>query len=205
MNELDDLTGLAMELQALAQNGLTYTKDRFDRERFERIREISAEMMAMKTGYPIETVKSLFCAGMGYQTPKLDTRAAVFEEGRILLVQEKGKWALPGGWMDFDQTVASNAKKEVKEEAGLDVEPVKIIAIQDRNRHNVPKLACSICKVFVLCEPKGGAFSENPETTDSGYFPLDGLPELDEDKTTYEQVEMCFAALKDANWQTAFD
>ena len=97
MNDLDHLTRLAMELQAIAQNGLTYTKDPFDRERFERIREISAEMMSMKTGFPIEKVKSLFCAGMGYQTPKLDTRAAVFEQGRILLVEERGRWALPGG------------------------------------------------------------------------------------------------------------
>ena len=205
MNDLDHLTRLAMELQAIAQNGLTYTKDPFDRERFERIREISAEMMSMKTGFPIEKVKSLFCAGMGYQTPKLDTRAAVFEQGRILLVEERGRWELPGGWMDFDQTVASNTVKEVKEEAGLDVEPVRIIAIQDRNRHNIPKLACGICKVFVLCARKGGAFRANIETTASGFFALDGLPKLDEDKTTYEQVKMCFAAAGEENWETEFD
>ena len=97
MNELDKLTKLAMELQSLAQIGLTYTKDIYDKERFERIREISAELLTLKTDMPFEKVKDLFCCETGYQTPKLDTRAAVFRENKILLVKEKGKWSLPGG------------------------------------------------------------------------------------------------------------
>lgn len=205
MNEIDELTELAMELQAIAQNGLTYTKDSFDKERFERVREISAALMSLKTGFPIEKVKDLFCIEEGYQTPKLETRAAIFEKSEILLVKEKGKWALPGGWVDYDESVASNTIKEVKEEAGLDVIPIKIIAIQRRNNHNCPKYAYEICKIFVLCTVKGGKFEKNNETIESRYFALDNLPELDEDKTVYSQVKMCFDAYQDKEWNVIFD
>ena len=111
----------AVELQALAQTGLYYSKDIFDTERYERIREIAAEMLAHQTEIPLEKVKDLFCNETGYQTPKIDTRAAIFREGKILLVQEKnGTWSLPGGWCDVDLSVKENTIKEVKEEAGLD-------------------------------------------------------------------------------------
>lgn len=205
MNDFDCLTKLAMELQAIAQSGLFYTRDEYDKQRFERIRDISAELMSLKTTLPIEKVKELFCNETGYQTPKIETRGVVFKDEKILLVKEKGKWSLPGGWIDYDQSVASNTAKEVKEEAGLDVVPVKIIALQDRNKHNFPKYAYGICKVFVLCHVTGGSFQENMETTESGYFSLDDLPELDEDKNVYSQIKMCFDAYSDENWKVIFD
>ena len=197
----------AIEIQALAQNGLTYTKDVYDKERFERLREISAEMLAEKTDIPVDKVKDLFCNEKGYQTPKLDTRAAIFKDGKILLVHEiNGTWALPGGWVDVLESVGSNTIKEVKEETGLDVRNQKIIAIQDRNKHNTPSYAYGICKVFVLCELLGGEFKENTETTEIKYFSLDEVPQnLANEKTSMEQIEMCFRALNDSNWQTEFD
>ena len=197
----------AIEIQALAQNGLTYTKDVYDKERFERLREISAEMLAEKTDIPVDKVKDLFCNEKGYQTPKLDTRAAIFKDGKILLVHENnGTWALPGGWVDVLESVGSNTIKEVKEETGLDVRNQKIIAIQDRNQHNTPSYAYGICKVFVLCELLGGEFKENTETTEIKYFSLDEVPQnLANEKTSMEQIEMCFGALNDSNWQTKFD
>lgn len=197
----------AIEIQALAQNGLTYTKDVYDKERFERLREISAEMLAEKTEIPVDKVKDLFCNEKGYQTPKLDTRAAIFKDGKILLVHENnGTWALPGGWVDVLESVGSNTIKEVKEETGLDVRNQKIIAIQDRNKHNTPSYAYGICKVFVLCELLGGEFKENTETTEIKYFSLDEIPQnLANEKTSIEQIEMCFRALNDSNWQTEFD
>lgn len=197
----------AIEIQALAQNGLTYTKDVYDKERFERLREISAEMLAEKTDIPVDKVKNLFCNEKGYQTPKLDTRAAIFKDGKILLVHENnGTWALPGGWVDVLESVGSNTIKEVKEETGLDVRNQKIIAIQDRNQHNTPSYAYGICKVFVLCELLGGEFKENTETTEIKYFSLDEIPQnLANEKTSMEQIEMCFRALNDSNWQTKFD
>ena len=118
----------AMEIQALAQNGLTYTKDVFDKGRFERLREISAEIMSAYSGLKIKKVQNLFCNESGYQTPKLDTRAAIFNDDKILLVKEKnGTWSLPGGWVDFNQSIKNNTEKEVKEEAGLTVRAKRII------------------------------------------------------------------------------
>ena len=106
---------LIVELQGLAQAGLTYGKDVYDKERYERIRDISAEMMAELSGVPVEKVKDLFCNETGYQTPKIDTRAAIFEEGKILLVHENnGTWSLPGGWCDVNVSMTENTIKEVK-------------------------------------------------------------------------------------------
>lgn len=195
----------AKELQFLSQSGLAYCKDAFDIERFQRIREISAEMISYKSQIPIDKVTDLFCGEEGYQTPKIDCRGAVFKEGKILLVREQdGKWALPGGWVDADQTVEANTVKEVKEEAGLDVKVTRLIALQDQHRDNIPVFAYGICKVFFLCDLIGGEFAENTETTASGYFALDELPELAEIKTTRKQVELCFAAYEDENWQPVF-
>ena len=132
----------AVELQSLAQAGLTYGKDVYDLERYERIREISAEIIAGKTYIPLEKVKDLFFFFFGYQTPKLDTRAAIFKDDKILLVKENnGRWSLPGGWVDVNVSVPENAVKEVREEAGLDVKAERIIAVQDRAKHNRPPSA----------------------------------------------------------------
>ena len=196
----------AVELQSLAQAGLTYGKDVYDRERYERIREIAAEMVAHRTDIPLEKVKGLFCNETGYQTPKLDTRAAIFQGDAILLVQERdGRWALPGGWVDEDQSVASNTVKEVREEAGLEAEPLRLIAVQDRNLRNPTPYLYGVCKVFVLCRALGGQFQPNLETLSSGYFPLDQLPPLAVEKTTAEQIALCFAARQDPNWLVPFD
>ena len=206
MNTNEKWLQWAVELQSIAQAGLFYGKDPFDLERYERIREISAEMISYKTEIPLEKVKDLFCNETGYQTPKLDTRAAIFENNKILLVQEKsGKWSLPGGWVDVDVSVKENTIKEVKEEAGLDVTADRIIAVQDREKHNLPVYAYKVCKIFVLCSVVGGRFEKNIETTDSRYFGLDELPELAEEKNTKEQIKMCFEAYQTENWVTMFD
>lgn len=195
----------AIELQSIAQAGLYYGKDKYDKERYEEIRNIAAEMISYKSDIPTEKVKELFCNEIGYQTPKLDTRAAIFKDDKILLVKEKGTWALPGGWVDVDVSVKENAIKEVKEEAGLDVSADLVIAVQDREKHNRPLYAYKICKVFVLCSVHGGSFQENIETEESRYFGLDELPELSQDKTTKEQVKMCFDAYHSENWKTLID
>ena len=197
----------AIELQSLAQAGLTYGKDKFDLERYTRIREISAEMMSRLSDTPMDTVKHLFCNESGYQTPKIDTRAAVFQDGKILLVHENnGTWSLPGGWCDVDQSVASNVIKEVKEETGLDVTADKLIAVQDWRLHNVRNYAYGVIKLFVLCRKTGGSFVENVETTETGYFGREKLPDnLATEKTTAEQIQMCFDAYYNENWKAQFD
>lgn len=196
----------AVELQSIAQAGLTYGKDKFDLERYERIREITAEMIAYKSDISLEKVKDLFCNEKGYQTPKLDTRAAIFKNDTILLVKENnGHWSLPGGWVDVNVSIKENTIKEVKEESGLDVTADFIIAVQDRAKHNLPIYAYGVCKVFVLCSIIGGQFQNNIETTESNYFKLEELPPLATEKNNEEQIKLCFDAYYSDNWKTIFD
>ena len=199
----------AKELQDISQCALAYCKDKFDIERFQRIRDISAEMAASVVDMPFETVRDMFCAGTGYQTARMETRAAVIRDGKILLVQEaRGKWARPGGWQDYDRTVRENAVKEVLEEAGMTVRPTRLIALHDYHRHNEFKVRFpyNICKAFVLCEYVSGEFQPNIETLGCGFFAPDEIPEaLATGKTTKEQIEMCFRAAADAHWPVEFD
>ena len=206
MDTMEKWLEWAIELQALAQAGLFYCKDPYELERYQRIREISAEMLARQTDLPVEKVRDLFCNETGYQTPKLDTRAAIFQKDRVLLVQENtGRWSLPGGWVDVDLSIGENAVKEVWEEAGLEVTADLVIAIHDRKKHNRPVYPYNVCKVFVLCSLIGGSFQPNIETLDSGYFPLNGLPPLAEEKNTREQIELCFQASRAEHWKTVLE
>ena len=198
----------AVKLQAIAQAGLTYGKDVYDRERYEQIRDIAAEMISLHSGISKEKVVDLFCSETGYQTPKLDTRAAVFQDGKILLVKENnGTWSLPGGWVDVDVSVHDNIIKEVKEESGLDVTVDTVIAIQDREKHNQPVYAWKVCKVFALCSVVGGSFEENIETSESRYFSEEETSKLKlaEEKNNIEQIHMCFEAARTPNWKTQID
>ena len=197
----------AIEIQNLAQAGLSYTDNVYDIERYNRLRKISAEMIEEKSKINLDQVKGLFCNETGYQTPKIDTRAVIIKDSKILLTHENnGTWSLPGGWCDVLESIKSNTIKEVKEETGLDVETTKIISVQDRNKHNKPIYAYGVCKVFVLCNVLGGEFIENIETTEIKYFSLDEIPiNLAEEKTNRDQIEMCFKAYEDKNWQTQFD
>ena len=199
----------AMELQDLSQCALAYCKDKYDIERFRRIREISAEMAAAVVDMPVETVTGMFCNGTGYQTARIETRAAVIRDGKLLMVQEaKGKWALPGGWQDYNQTVRENTVKEVLEEAGMTVRATRLIALHDYHHRNRSKVQFpyNIVKVFVLCEYISGEFAPNIETLGCGFFGPDEIPQpLATGKTTMEQVEMCFRAAADENWAVEFD
>ena len=197
----------AIEIQGLAQSGLAYTTNVYDIERYERLREISAEIIEEKSNLNLEKVKDLFCNETGYQTPKIDTRAAIFKDNKILLVHENnGTWSLPGGWCDVLESVKSNTIKEVKEEAGLDVVVKNVIAIQDREKHNQPIYAYKVCKIFMLCEVEGGVFKENSETIGFDYFTKDNLPILATEKNNEEQIQMCFDAYKAGEkWKTYFD
>lgn len=162
--------------------------------------------MAERTGLPLETVTGLFCGDSGYQTPKVDTRAAIYHEGKLLLVRENdGRWALPGGWCEYNLSPAENAVKEAKEEAGLDVVVQRVISVQDRDKHNQPPYAYGVVKIFYQCRAVGGAFAPNAETSASRYFPPGELPPLAEEKCSAEQVRMCFEACEDGRWAVQFD
>lgn len=203
----DKLLDYAIRIQSIAQAGLQYGKDKYDRERYGELRQIAAEMISAKTEIPMEKVRDLFCNETGYQTPKIDTRAAVFIDGKILLVHENnGTWCLPGGWCDVDQSIASNAEKEVREEAGFSVKAERLIAVQDWRKHNVTNYVYGVMKCFVLCRYESGEFQENIETTGVGLFGRDEIPSnLAVEKTTREQILMCFDALDNPLSPTLFD
>ena len=207
MPNRDKWVEFAVEIQSIAQAGLTYGHDEYDMERYARLREIAAEMLACKTDLPLDKVKDLFCNETGYQTPKVDTRATVFRDGKILLVHEKnGTWSLPGGWCDVNVSVADNTVKETYEEAGLRVRAERVIALHDRNRHNVPPYAYGVVKIFILCSLIDGDFIPNLETTETGYFGKEEIPQtLAEEKTTKEQILMCFEANETPDWVTQFE
>lgn len=197
----------AVRIQSIAQAGLQYGKDKYDKERYEELRRISAEMISSKTDIPIDKVYDLFCNETGYQTPKVDTRAAVFVDDKILLVHENNDtWSLPGGWCDVDQSVASNTEKEVKEETGFIVTAEKIIAVQDWRKHNVTNYAYGVIKIFVMCKYESGKFEDNIETTEIAFFDKDSLPEkLAAEKCTKEQILMCFKSYENHELLSYFD
>ena len=203
----DQWLDFAIRIQSIAQAGLQYGKDKYDKERYNELRKIAAEMMAAKTDLPVEKVYGLFCNESGYQTPKIDTRAAVFIDGKILLVHENnGTWSLPGGWCDVDQSIASNTEKEVFEETGCTVHSKKLIAVQDWRKHNVTNYVYGVIKCFVLCKYESGEFQKNIESTGVGLFGRDELPiDLAVEKTSREQILMCFDALDNPLSPTLFD
>ena len=189
------------DLQSIAQAGLYYGKDVFDRERYEKIREISAQMMSEISDLDVGKVKDLFCNEIGYQTPKIDTRSAIFKNDRILLVREKnGTWSLPGGWCDYNVSVAENAVKETREESGFYVKVISLIAVQDIAKHNSPLYPYGVCKMFFECSITGGEFKENSETTAVDFFTENSLPDLAIEKNNEEQLKMCFKAHRDEHW-----
>ena len=203
----DKWLDFAIRIQSIAQAGIQYGKDQYDKERYEELRKIAAEMISEKTDISVEKVYDLFCNETGYQTPKVDTRAAVFMDDKILLVHENnGTWSLPGGWCDVDQSIASNTEKEVKEEAGFTVKAEKLIAVQDWRKHNVTNYAYGVVKAFVMCRYESGNFEKNIETTEIAFFGKDEIPDyLAVEKCTREQIIMCFEAYEKPEMPTLFD
>lgn len=197
----------AMELQSIAQAGLTFGENQYDLDRYQKIRDLSVEILHEYTEIDHKKIRDLFASESGYQTPKIDIRAAVFYADGILLVNEKvdGKWSLPGGWADVNSSVAESAVRECLEEAGAIVKPKRVIAIHLGNRHNNHNFPYTIYKIFVECDLVEYRFKENTETLGSGFFSLDKLPELSTERNTMNQIKMCFNARNSSLFETIFD
>lgn len=197
----------AIKIQSIAQTGLAYCKDLYDKERYNNLLEISAEMLSLKTEISYKKIKDLFFDESGYPTPKIDTRSAIFKDDKILLVKENnGTWSLPGGWCDVDQSVCSNAVKEVKEETGLDTVVDRLIAVQDWRKHNVCNYVYGVIKIFLLHKFIKGSFVENIETVGFKYFAKNEIPQnLAVEKTTKEQILTCFNAYENENQKVLID
>lgn len=197
----------ATQLQSIAQAGLTFSNDRYDLERYRKIRDLSVEILNEYTGIGYERVKDLFASETGYQTPKVDIRAVVVKDSGILLVKERtdGKWSLPGGWADVNSSVGESAVRECLEEAGAEVIPKRILAVQLANKHNNKLFPYTIYKIFVECEHIRSDFADNTETDEAGFFSLGSLPELSEIRNTRSQIEMCFNAVSIKPFEALFD
>ncbi len=183
------------QLQALSQNGLTYAQDPFDRERYEQIRQIAAEMLAEQAGVKIEDVLDLFVREKDYATPKVDVRGAVFQNSKILLVKERsdGKWSLPGGWADVGESPSESVEREVWEESGFHVRPLRLAAVYDRGKHpHKPLMHYHIYKLFFICEITGGQATTSSETEQVEFFEESDLPELSITKILPEQIAKMF-------------
>ena len=197
----------AKQLQSIAQAGLTYSKDVYDMERFEQIREISIEMMSTYTEMDTPFIRELFANETGYATPKVDIRAVVFKDNRILMVKENTDdcWALPGGWADIGLTPREVAVKEVKEESGFEVKPVKLLGVLDKKCHPHPPSPYHVYKLFIQCEIIGGKPTEGIETSAIDFFPEDELPALSIARNTRSQIEMAFRSLKNPEEPVQWD
>jgi ADP-ribose pyrophosphatase YjhB (NUDIX family) len=197
----------ASQMQSIAQAGLTFSENRYDLDRYRQLRNLSIEIINDYTDAGTEKVRELFASETGYQTPKVDIRASVFKDGKILMVKEKidGAWSLPGGWADINTSPGESAVRECFEEAGARVKPGRIVAIQLADRHCDTPYLYSIYKIFVECELIENHFIENTETLDAGFFPLESLPLLSRERNTMEQIEMCFDARNKRLFEAVFD
>jgi ADP-ribose pyrophosphatase YjhB (NUDIX family) len=187
---------VARELQAIGQAGMTFSKDPFDLQRFHRVRELSAQMMASASNTSFESVLHLFTEDTGYPTPKVDVRGAAFADNRILLVRETadGRWALPGGWADVNQSAAECVVREIAEESGYQSRAIKLAAVWDYSKQgHRPLHPASIYKMFFICEIVGGCARPSDETSDVAFFPADALPPLSGGRTTDFQIQQMFA------------
>jgi len=205
-----DWLAWAREVQAVAQTGLTFCKDPYDRERYEALRDLAARVMTSAGGANLAAVVNLFAAQEGYATPKIDVRGAAFDaEGRILMVreaQDAGRWTLPGGWADVNLTAAENVAKEVVEESGFEVRVRKLAAVWDRTRQGHDPAPFSAYKLFFICDITGGAVRTSMETTEVAFFAEDALPaDLSTGRVLPHQLRRMFAHARDNTLPTEFD
>jgi ADP-ribose pyrophosphatase YjhB (NUDIX family) len=210
MDHLEDPSWLkwTKRIQAIAQTGLSFTRDHYDHERYEELQEIAAEMMAAGSGMPdSQKVLDLFRTESGYATPKIEVRGAVVRGDQILLVRERedGGWTLPGGWADVGESPSAMVVREVKEESGYDVAPRKLAAIFDRNKHPHPPQPTHAYKLFFLCDLVGGEATPSFETPEVAFFRRDALPKLSAPRITEFQIEHMFEHAAHPERPTTFD
>ena len=199
--------GWARRLQAIAQTGLTFTRDPYDAERYEQLREIAAEIAAAHTGADLGFLRGLFAGEVGYATPKIDMRGVVFRDDKILLVKERsdGYWTLPGGWADVGDSPSNAVVREIFEESGYQTHAVKLLACYDRNKHGHPPYPFHSYKLFVRCELLGGAPAPNLEISEVGFFREDALPELSLTRVVPAQIQRMFEHSRHPECPTDFD
>jgi ADP-ribose pyrophosphatase YjhB (NUDIX family) len=195
-------------IQTLAEIGLEFSKNSFDRERYEELQEISLQMLERMTDVPVEKIIPVVTEKDGHKTPKVDVRAVVFnEQGKILMVQEKAdnRWSMPGGWSDIGYSPREVAEKECLEEAGLKVKAKRLLAIVDKQKQNMPPTFEYTYKILLLCEKQGNDISTGSETNDVGWFSENELPELSTPRNNSKIIQMMFEFFRGERSEPYFD
>jgi ADP-ribose pyrophosphatase YjhB (NUDIX family) len=194
------------KLQSIAQNGRNYCKNEFDLLRYQQVEDVAAEIAANHSDSELHVIKAMFLQETGPATPKIDVRAAVISENKILLVKERGDgWTLPGGWVDPGESPSEAAVRETKEESGYDVDAVRLIAIYDRDRQGHPPCPFHVYKLIFLCKLVGGSAKTSLETEAACFFGEEELPALSESRVLLAQVKRAFTFARDPNLPADFD
>lgn len=195
------------DLHAISQNGLTFSKDPYDIERYNKLRMIANEMLSQISTAPSETINNLVTKNIGYATPKVDVRVAIFKDDQILLVRERtdGRWSLPGGWADINDSPSEMAIREVYEETGYIVSVKKLVAVYDKHKHAHPVGIPHAYKLFFLCELEGGAPAESIEIIEIGFFSKNNLPELSTTRVVESQILKMYEHRDNLSLPTEFD
>jgi len=198
----------AKKLQAIAQNGLAFTKDPYDIERYETIQEMALEIMAQGAKADITELRDIFSKQIGYATPKVDVRGVVFHNDALLLVRERSDscWTLPGGWADVGDSPSGAVVREIYEESGYQTRAIKLLAVYDRNKHGHPPSIYHFYKHFFWCELLGGSATTSIETKEVAFFREDEIPEqLSLGRVTPTQIKRMFEHYQNPEWPTDYD
>ncbi len=198
----------AKELQAIAQTGLHYTKDKYDRERYKRLQQMALEFITELSSVDMSLIEKFYIPEKGYATPKVDLRACIVRDNHVLLVRERsdGKWTLPGGWADQNESPSEGIIREVKEESGYEIKVKSLYALRDRDRNRyTPKYPVSIYKLFFTGTIVGGSPIETLETSELGFFSVDSLPILSEDRVLAGDIRSGVSAFHSETVTTLFD
>ena len=209
MRDKLDITVLdwARKVQAIAQNGLLFSKVSFDRDRYTQLKDLSDSILAAELDIPLGKARALWEKEDGYVTPKVDVRGGVFDGDRVLLVRERsdGRWTLPGGWVDVNDTPSDAVVREIFEESGYRAKATKLAMLVDKNRHPHPPSVHHIYKLFFLCELTGGAARTSNETDGVDFFPVHSLPDLSVGRALSSQIERLYAHQLNRSLPTDFD
>jgi ADP-ribose pyrophosphatase YjhB (NUDIX family) len=194
------------EIQAIAQNGITFSSNEFDKERYTRLLEIAAEIASKYSKNSFEEIMHLFLSEKGYMTPKVDVRSYILKENQLLLVKERadGLWTLPGGFADINESPSEAVIRETKEETGFDVSVTRLLALWDKQKHDHPPQWPHVYKFFFSCEIISGEALENLEVSEIKFFNLNELPLLSTHRVTNNQIHRLYDALFSSD-KTLFD
>jgi ADP-ribose pyrophosphatase YjhB (NUDIX family) len=197
------------ELAAIAQTGGHFAQNPYDQERYRRVGEIAGALLAGWSDVPAETIQGWSRQEFGYATPKVDVRAFVLQADRVLLIREDadaGRWTLPGGWADVNESPSESVIREVEEESGYVVKPIRLLAVLDREKQgHAPPFPYHVYKLFFHCELAGGSPRQTTESSESAFFAKNELPDLSLSRVLPGQIRGFFEAIQSGNLQTRYD